>query len=180
MQHAEMVALIRGGIVDIDGVWAEMGAGTGNFTYALRDLLATSATIYAIDRDGSAFVAQQARKAVSGAGATVIPRQADFAQRLTLPPLDGLLMANALHFVRDQEVVLARLVGYLKPGGRVLLVEYALDAPLRYVPYPVGFARFAELAAAVSLSAPQQVGFRRSPSSGVSMYAAVATKIGTA
>jgi len=176
VDHGEMVALIRDGVTERTGVWADLGAGTGNFTAALRDLLDSTATIYAIDRDAKAIAAQQARAAQAPKSATIVPMQADFTQRLRLPPLDGVLMANALHFVRDQEHTLRQIVDYMKPGGRLLLVEYELQAVQRWVPFPAPFARFQALAAATYLLAPMPVGTRRSPRTGIALYAAVATK----
>src|SRR5690348_10132876 len=105
MEHAEMVELIRGGVPSPGGMWADLGAGTGNFTRALRELLGPGGTLYAVDRDGRA-VRALGDLAVQP-GAAVIPRQADIAQPLRLPPLDGALVANALHFIRDQPAALA-------------------------------------------------------------------------
>ncbi len=174
MDHSEMVALIAEGVTARAGVWAELGAGRGAFTEALRSLLSATATIYAVDRDGAA-VRQLARMAAAP-GAAIVPQQADFTHPLHLPPLDGLLMANALHFIRNQPEVLAALCTHLRPGGRVLLVEYDLERPTSWVPFPVPPVRFTELAMAAGLSASRIVGTRRSPSSGIAMYAAVAVK----
>ena len=52
MDRAEMIELIRGGVPGAGGVWADLGAGTGNFTWALRELLGTHGLIYSVDRDG--------------------------------------------------------------------------------------------------------------------------------
>lgn len=171
-----MVALIRNGVGERTGMWADLGAGTGNFTFALRELLPNSATIYAVDRDAHAIAAQRTRAAHAPTGATVVPVQTDFTQRLRLPLLDGMLMANALHFVHDQEMALRQITAYLKPGGRLLLVEYELDAAQRWVPFPVPWSRFQTLTASVGLHTPTRVGTRRSPRTGINMYAAVATK----
>jgi SAM-dependent methyltransferase len=174
MEHAEMVALIRGGVPGPGGVWADLGAGTGNFTRALRELLGPAGTVYAVDRDGRAV------RALSGLaaqpGAAVVPLQADIAQPLRLPPLDGALAANVLHFIRDQPAALALIAGRLRPGGRLLVVEYEVAEPLRYVPYPLPPARLAALAAGAGLAEPAIVGRRVSPSSGIAMYAAVAVR----
>jgi ubiquinone/menaquinone biosynthesis C-methylase UbiE len=166
MTHDEMVALIRGGVPAAGGTWADFGAGGGAFTRALRELLGPAAIIYAVDRDATALRAQQ----------DAILVHADFTQPLDLPPLDGLLLANALHWIQDQDRVMARLVGYLRPGGRLLLVEYAVSQPRSYIPYPVPFAHFASLAQAAGLNPARPVGERRSPSSGISMYAAAADR----
>jgi ubiquinone/menaquinone biosynthesis C-methylase UbiE len=171
-----MVALIRAGVPGTGGVWVDLGAGTGNFTWALRQLLGSQATIYAVDRDARAIAHQRALLAEGEPGAAIHPIQADFTRPLALSPLDGVLMANALHFVRDQVAMLARAAGYLRPGGRFLLIEYDLAHPRPWVPFPVAFERFSSLAADAGLAAPALVGTRRSPSSGVVMYAAAADR----
>ena len=176
MQRSEMVALIRGGVPEPGGAWADLGAGTGNFTWALRELLGPSGTIYAVDRDGKAIRQQREQLTGAGHGATIVPLQADFTQPLDLPALDGILMANALHFIRDQQSVLSLAIGYLRRGGQMLLVEYDVAAPLPWTPFPVPFARFQALAADVGLIQPAKIGSRVSPSSGVTMYAAIATR----
>ena len=171
MEFEEMINLIRPGVDQDGGVWADLGAGTGNFSRALAFLLGPAATIYAVDRSSSALAGLQA---ASARAAKLIPVLGDFTHSLDLPMLDGILMANALHFVRDQVPVLRHLVRYLRPGGRFLVVEYVVHDSLRWVPYPVPFEQFQVLAAGAELAPPILVGRRRSPSTGIEMYAAVA------
>jgi len=71
---------------------------------------------------------------------------ADFTQRLDLPPLDGIVMANSLHYVRDKGAMLQRIHAYLKPGGRLLLVEYNVDRGNLWVPYPLSYPTWEGLA----------------------------------
>ncbi len=167
MTHDEMVNLIRGGVTLPGGTWAEFGAGSGNFTRALRDLLGAEATLYAIDQDARALAALARRVDAQ-------TLHADFTQPLDLPPLDGLFMANALHWVRPQKEIMRRLAGYLRPGGCLLIVEYDAAQPRSYIPFPVPYPRFAQLAGEAGLSAVRPIGERRSPSGGEGMYAAVA------
>jgi SAM-dependent methyltransferase len=101
---------------------------------------------------------------------------ADFSLSMNLPTLDGILMANALHFILDQAAVLAHVCENLRPGGRFVLVEYEVQRPLAYVPHPVPLRRFMSLAEAVGLVSPARIGERHSPSTGISMYAAIALK----
>lgn len=176
MDHSEMVALIRGGVPGPGGVWADLGAGTGNFTYALRELLGPSGAIYAVDRDGKAMRRQHELLARAGPGAAITPIQADFTRPLELPELDGALLANALHFIRDQAAALMLIAGYLKPGGRVLLVEYDVRRAIPWVPFPVPFERFQTLVAGAGLGDITKLGSRVSPSTGIAMYAAVAVR----
>lgn len=171
-----MVALIRGGAPEPGGVWADLGAGTGNFTWALAEVLGPAATIHALDRDARAIVAQQARLRANPPAATILPQQADVLRPLDLPPLDGIICANLLHFVRDQAGLLRRLRAHLRPGGRLLVVEYEQSLPIPWTPHPLPFARFAALAQEAGFEAPARVGERRSPSSGRVMYAAVTRK----
>ncbi len=167
MTHDELVNLIRGGINAPGGTWADFGAGSGSFTRALRDLLGAEAALYAVDRDGQALSALS--RTVDAQTIT-----ADFTKPLELPPLDGLLIANALHWLRQQQAVLRLLAGYLKPGGRLLIVEYDVIVPRGYIPFPVPFSRFVQLAGEVGLTHVQRVGERQSPSSGTVMYAGLA------
>jgi ubiquinone/menaquinone biosynthesis C-methylase UbiE len=50
MDHREMMALIRPAVPGEGGSWADLGAGAGNFTRALGNLLGPKGTIYAVDR----------------------------------------------------------------------------------------------------------------------------------
>jgi ubiquinone/menaquinone biosynthesis C-methylase UbiE len=162
MNHRERVALIRAGVPGGD-TWADFGAGTGAFTSALRALTGPEALLYAIDRDARALRRQPA---------DVQTITADFArQTIDLPVLDGLLVANALHFVADAGAVIERLARYLRPGGAFIVVEYDLTTPRSYVPYPLGRARCLRLMEAAGLHAAADVGERRSPSTGVRMVA---------
>jgi ubiquinone/menaquinone biosynthesis C-methylase UbiE len=176
VEQREMVELIRGGVAAPGGTWADLGAGTGNFTWALAELLGPTATIHALDRDARAVEAQRRRLKTDPPQATVLPRQADVMRSLELPPLDGVLLANLLHFVRDQVGLLRRLWAALRPGGSLLVVEYEQAFPIPWVPYPLPFARLARIVTEAGFTPAVQVGTRRSPSSGRVMYATAALR----
>ncbi len=177
MQPAVAEELIRGGADRTGGVWADLGAGTGTFTLALARLLGPGAIVHAVDRDESAL-RELSSKRVAGDRASVVTVVADFREPLGLAGLDGLLMANSLHFVpRDEQVALvARLAGYLGAGGALVLVEYEQERASPWVPYPVPPTRFSELAEAVGLSQPREIGRMRSRFGAHDIYAAVAHK----
>jgi ubiquinone/menaquinone biosynthesis C-methylase UbiE len=145
MNHRDHVTLLRKGIVQTGGVWADLGAGDGAFTLALAELIGESGTIYAVDRDQGAL--RRLARAMQGE----FPKVAlhclvgDFDQPLELPPLDGIVMANSLHFIRNKESTLARIRGYLKPAARLLLVEYNSDRGNPWVPYPLAYPTWERL-----------------------------------
>lgn len=139
MQHQDHVNLIREGVAGGGGVWADLGSGWGAFTLALADLLGPGGRIYSVDRDRSALREQESALRARFPKVTADYLEADFTGKLTLPPLDGILMANSLHFVRDKAPVLAQLRSYLRPDGRLLLVEYNADRGNPWVPYPLSY-----------------------------------------
>ena len=150
MDHRDHVSLLRRGTTTSrapHGLWADFGSGTGAFTLALADLLGPGARIISIDRDAGALRVQQRAMQSRFPHAVVDYREADFTRPLDLPPLDGIVMANALHFQRDKEPLLRRLRAYLRPGGRLLLVEYNVDQGNLWVPHPLSFATWQTLAA---------------------------------
>ena len=71
---------------------------------------------------------------------------ADFTKPVAVNSLDGVVMANSLHFVRDKSPVLALVHTMLKPSGRLLLVEYDTDNGNPYVPHPLSFETWRALA----------------------------------
>jgi SAM-dependent methyltransferase len=154
---ADAVRLIETAIPTDGKAWADLGAGDGTFTRALVELLGPKSRIYAVDRDARALAALERWATKRGANVSTVV--ADFTHPSDLPELtesklDGILLANALHFVRDAETVLAGLVRWLRPGGRAVLIEYDRRGASRWVPYPIPVARLAALAISAGLSTP--------------------------
>ena len=115
MNVDDAVALLRDAVPTGTGVWADLGAGTGTFTRALVKRLATDSTVYAVDADAKAIRALRQLSATSGS--RIVPIHADFTQSLELPSLDGILLANSLHFVRDQLDVLIRVTSFFRDSA---------------------------------------------------------------
>jgi ubiquinone/menaquinone biosynthesis C-methylase UbiE len=147
MNHADHVNLLRKGVPAAGGVWADLGAGSGAFTLALAELAGPKAVIYAVDRDRGTLRQLAGAMQSRFPAVTLHTLAADFTQPLALPPLDGVVMANSLHFVRRKESVLQAVRGYLKPEGRLLLVEYNTDRGNVWVPHPLTYGTWEQLAA---------------------------------
>jgi len=179
MLISDAVGLIRPTIPRTGGTWADIGAGDGMFTRALVELLGPTARIYAVDRDQEALADLEDWAAEHGANVTTVV--ADFSQPFGLPDLgggllDGMLFANSLHFVPEPQDVLAQLAARVRPGGRIVFVEYERRAPSRWVPYPIPAARLPELSLSAGLSLPVFVASRPSAFGG-SLYAASADRL---
>lgn len=146
MNHEDHVALLRGGIAGPGGVWADLGSGTGAFTLALADLIGPAGEIYSVDKDRGALKEQERAMHARFPGIVVRYLVADFARPLDLPPLDGVVMANSLHFHKQKDAVIQLVRGYLRPGGRLILVEYNADRGNPWVPYPLSYSTWEALA----------------------------------
>jgi SAM-dependent methyltransferase len=166
-------SLIRAAVPARGGTWADLGAGSGTFTLALATLLGPEGRVYAVDNDASALAELHDALAGHPLGNQVLPLQHDFRRPHDFPSLDGVLLANALHFVPpdEQPDVLRRLAGYLTPAGRLVVVDYDGRGASSWVPYPISQRRLRELCAALSFAPPTVVG-RRPSRYGGDLYAA--------
>jgi len=183
MDINDAIELIRDAVGGTAGVWADLGAGTGTFTRALMELLGAGSTVYAVDDNASAVGALRELAETGSSNSRVIAVKADFTRPFELPGLlsgraqfDGILLANALHFVRDAERALASLVEAVRPGGRVVVVEYDRREASRWVPYPIPASRWPLLAESAGLAEPAITATRASSYSGI-LYTGVATRV---
>ncbi len=157
MDHRDHVGLLRDG-VDGPGRWLELGAGDGEFTLALADLLGPGGAIVALDRQERALRQLEGRVRAGFAHVALETVVADFTAVLPDGPFDGVLAANSLHFVRDPQPVLAAVRGRLDAGGHLVLVEYDADHGNHWVPYPISFAAWQRLAPAAGFAPPRLLG----------------------
>jgi ubiquinone/menaquinone biosynthesis C-methylase UbiE len=174
MQHQDHVALIRGGVEGAGPRWLELGAGDGEFTLALADVLGDTGDVLALDLDRRALTDLATRVRASFPETRVETMPADFTRGLPAGPFDGVLAANSLHFVARLDPVLAAIRGVLRPGGRLVLVEYDAEHGNRWVPHPISFGAWSDIAARTGFGEPRRIHAVPSRFLG-SIYGAVAT-----
>lgn len=150
MNHADHVRLLKRG-VNGPGVWADFGSGNGSFTLALAELISPSGEIHSVDRDGQALVRQRRSVTVRFPELSLTTYEADFTEPLELPQLDGLVAANALHYLPRKDETVRLLRDYLRPGGHFLVVEYDTDRGNRWVPYPFSYNQWRIIASRCGL-----------------------------
>lgn len=185
----DFIASARGGSPDIPAPdqranpgtpaaarWADLGCGSGTFTLALAQFLPAGSSIEAIDLHPG--IRRRRLIPPEAPGVDIIPCTADFVNDdLGLQGLDGILMANSLHYVRDKAALLDKLRAALRPDGALLLVEYDTDIPVpRWIPYPLSFAAATRLFASPDWRPPQKLGQRPSAFGRGNLYAALITR----
>jgi ubiquinone/menaquinone biosynthesis C-methylase UbiE len=163
MIHQDHVHLLQPADLNPGGTWADLGAGSGAFTLALCELVGPNAMIYAVDKDRARLnELEEAYRARFDDTKNLYIVVADFSRPLELPLLDGILMANSLHFFKDKEKVLRHVRDLLKPNGILLLVEYNVDSGNPWVPHPLSFESFRALAPRAGFSEPRLLAKRPS------------------
>jgi trans-aconitate methyltransferase len=152
--------------------WADLGCGTGTFTLALADLLSRDSAIHAMDRDGPAL-----RKIPSThGGVSITTHRGDFtSQTWPFANLDGILMANSLHYVEDQATFIRDCESRMTVPRRFLIVEYDMDERSRWVPHPVSRASLTSLFTDAGYSSIRMLRSRPSVYRRAALYAAFVT-----
>jgi SAM-dependent methyltransferase len=171
MKVTEAISLIRAPSIEWarPQSWCDLGSGRGTFTIALAQLLAPRSKIYAVDLEekGLKGIPDQHQ------GVEIRKVVGDLrSSSLRLPTVDGILMANTLHFIQEQQVFLQRLLGV---ADCFVIVEYERSAPHRWGPYPVGFERLQQLFNEAGVERVEKLATRPSRFGGT-MYSAFAQR----
>lgn len=156
MDHNDHINLLKPAGLKPGGTWADLGAGSGAFTFALRELIGPTASIYAVDKDRASLnQLEQEHRARFGDSQNLNLVSGDFSRTLDLPSLDGIVMANSLHFFKDKEKILRHVRSLLKSNGMLLIIEYNVDSGNPWVPYPLTFETFRALVLRAGFSEPR-------------------------
>lgn len=140
--------------------WADLGCGDGLFSKALLTILPEGSIVHAIDQTQLTF-----------SEPNIEFHRLNFEKdNLELPLLNGILMANSLHFIKDKSSLLRRLKDNLLPGGSSILIEYDLATANRWVPYPLKIEAAINLFTEVGFGSIRKIGERKSVFNNTTMY----------
>ncbi len=173
MTHEEAVALIADSTHDAPETWADLGCGDGTFTLALASILPAGSVIHAMDQDASLL----RRIPRAHAGTSIHTHAGDFTSMpWPFGPVEGVLLANALHYVRDRMAFIKACEPAMRSPRRFLIVEYDTDRPNRWVPYPISSAALQQTFNAAGYSSFKILGSRPSIYQRAPIYAAAITQ----
>jgi ubiquinone/menaquinone biosynthesis C-methylase UbiE len=162
MTHEQAVSFIKSAVTDTEiQYWADLGCGTGTFTKALIDLLPEGSHVTAVDKEKQKFNLEN-----------IDFIQADFTG-LDLAELDGILIANALHYVADKVSLLKKLEPMFSQAPRFVIIEYDTDKPNLWVPYPITFAKLQTLFEGLGYTHIEKLNERRSAYGSGNMFYAL-------
>lgn len=149
--------------------WIDLGCGNGLFTFALASLLQQGSSIEAVDKLPISLMALP-----NPHYAIITPHQIDFVKAaIPFYDLNGILMANSLHYVADKPAFIAKMKPHLAQDGCWLVVEYDTDKPNAWVPYPLSYPSLESLFIAAGYSRPEKLGELPSAYNNGHLYAAM-------
>lgn len=103
---------------------ADVGAGTGLFTLAMAERVGPKGKVYAVDVQ-SYFLDHIRQKALEAKLDNVaLVRAEQGSARLPAGSVDLVLMCDSYHHVEQPAAYLASLEAALRPGGRLVIVDY--------------------------------------------------------
>jgi trans-aconitate methyltransferase len=174
MELQEAISLIQTDelIQDSQKTWADLGCGSGLFTRALTSQLYPGSTVYAVDKNLSSFNTKSFPNQVN-----IKAIESDFVKDdLNLVNLDGILMANAFHFVRDKKSFIKKVIPYFRDVPLFLIVEYDTNLPNPWVPYPKSFDSLKKLFNELGFSVVKKINEKKSLYRTGKMYSALITR----
>lgn len=120
---------------------ADIGAGTGYFTRRFARAVGESGVVYAVDLEPNMlrYIAKRAR---SEGQKTVVPVLATTDSPM-LPPrsVDVIFICDTIHHIENRDAYYQLLREDLRPGGRLVIVDFKKDAAVEGPPLEMRLAR---------------------------------------
>ncbi|WP_323144341.1 class I SAM-dependent methyltransferase [Massilia phyllosphaerae] len=108
---------------------ADIGAGTGYYTWQLAKQVGPSGRVYAVDVQPEMVSMLDRQMAKRGVRNVVSVLGSDTSVKLPPASVDLAIMVDVYHELAYPSEVLDSIVDALKPGGRVVFVEYRAEDP---------------------------------------------------
>lgn len=109
-----------------DAVVADIGAGTGYFAARLANMV-PDGRVYAVDLEPD-MVKYLGERAKRENRPNLVPVQATTVDAKLPEKVDLVLLVDVYHHIDKRVDYFKRLAGSLKPGGRVAIIDFRLDA----------------------------------------------------
>jgi SAM-dependent methyltransferase len=108
---------------------ADIGAGTGIFSVPLARAVRPGGRVLSVEVDAG-FLPIIGAKARQASLDNITPVLGQFGDpRLPRGDVDVAFMHDVLHHVAERESYIQALASYLKPGGRIVIVDYDMNVP---------------------------------------------------
>ena len=117
----EKLGLKKGDVV------ADLGAGAGVFAWPLARAIAPG-TLFAVEVD-KAFIAHLEKRAKEQQITNVRPVLGQYDDPLLPEKVDLAFFHDVLHHIEHREAYLKKVASYLKPDGRIAVIELDADKP---------------------------------------------------
>ena len=103
---------------------ADIGAGTGYFTFQVADAVGPQGQVLALDIAPEMLEYLDLRAKARKATNVTLRRVASDDPQLEQGSVDTILMIDAIHYIKDRVTYARKLLPALAPGGRVVIIDY--------------------------------------------------------
>ena len=112
---------------------ADLGAGKGYFTFRLSDAVGLEGQVYAVEVESELAESLEKRASERGRSnvAVILARYDD--PMLPEDGVDVIFTCNTYHHIEDRVAYFARAARYLRPGGRVVIIDMLPSAWLQRI-----------------------------------------------
>ena len=134
LERAERIAeerpddVVRNFKLKTTDVVADIGAGTGYFTFRISPLV-KEGKVYAVDIQPEMLALIEQRKKATKADNVIAVQGTEQDTKLPAAAIDLAFMVDAYHEFSYPREMMQSIVKSLKPGGRVVLIEYRGEDP---------------------------------------------------
>jgi ubiquinone/menaquinone biosynthesis C-methylase UbiE len=128
--YAQREAIVKALALRPDMAVADIGAGTGLFTRLIADRVGPKGRVYAVDISPAflKYIADEAKRRKQPQIQTVLGTQE--VTNLPAGAVDVAFLCDTYHHLEHPETLLASIHRALRPGGRLVMVEFDRSRPV--------------------------------------------------